>query len=154
MLFRRSFSVQSNKDADTLRKHFLGQHLIVHNLDFEISEKNGTIKVIPHAENSDQVYTLPITRLKFENRPGGCTVRGLSKPRRIDIGGPYLILIFVTFALIAAAVLYIKADPEYIRTVYILTGGALLVFAILWFRMEQGYFDYIRKIKKWLKEHS
>ncbi len=26
--------------------------------------------------------------------------------------------------------------------------------SILWFRMEQGYFDYIPKIKKWVKEQS
>lgn len=153
MLFRRSFSYSSNQSAENLKKHFLGQHLKIHQLDFEIMEKDGHLKIIPHAENSDQVYTLPITRLRFEQKGAGCVVRGVSKPRRIDIGGPYLILIFILFALIAAVALYLKADASYHTTVYILLGISIAVFAILWIRMEQGYFDYIRKIKSWVKQH-
>jgi hypothetical protein len=154
MIFRRYYTIESSKNADLLRRNFLGQHLTIHNLDFEITEKGDSIKVIPHAENDDQVYTLPITRLRFVPKGNGTVIRMLSKPRRIDIGGPYLLMIFVVFAIIAGILLKLYGSGEYDRTSYIIMGVAAAIFALLWLRMEQGYFDYIRKIKKWVREHA
>lgn len=155
MLFNRFYTFQSKKNADVLKKEFLGKHLKIHNLDFEIFDKEGNVKVIPHAEDDNHMYTLPITRLKFTpNEKGtGSIIKMRSKPRRIDIGGPNLLLIFILFALIAAVVLYFKADEAYKNTSYILGGISIIAFAFLWYRMEIGYFDYIRKIKKWVQEH-
>lgn len=154
MIFRRYYTIESSKNADLLRRNFLGQHLKIHNLDFEITERGDSLKVIPHAENDDQVYTLPITRLRFIPKGNGTVIRMLSKPRLIDIGGPYLLIIFVVFAIIAGILLKLYGGGEYDRTSYIIMGVAAAIFALLWVRMEQGYFDYIRKIKKWVKEHA
>lgn len=153
MIFRRYYTFQSKANAETLRQKLLGQHLKVHNLDFEIFDKGEVIKVIPHAEADDHVYTLPITSLKIKPNGAGSTIKMLSKPRRIDIGGPYLLMGFVTFAIIAAVLLYFFGDGTYNNTAYILAGIAITVFILLWLRMEQGYFDYIRKIKRWVSEH-
>jgi hypothetical protein len=153
MIFRRYYTLQSSQQADSLKKNILGQHLKIHHLDFEIKEHNGDIKVIPHAENDDQVYTLPITRLRIIPKGNTSVVKMLSKPRRTDIGGPYLLLIFIFFALIAGVLLYFLGKGEYDNTAYILVGIALIVFALLWIRMERGYFDYIRKTRDWLKSH-
>lgn len=153
MIFRRYYTFQSKQNAETLRQKLLGQHLKVHNLDFEIFDKGDAIKVIPHAEGDEHVHTLPITSLKIKSNGSGSTIKMLSKPRRIDIGGPYLLMFFVTFAFIAGVLLYVYGDGAYNTTAYILVGIAALIFFLLWLRMEQGYFDYIRKIKKWIGQH-
>lgn len=153
MIFRRYYTFKSKQNAEFIKQKLLGQHLRVHQLDFEIFDKGDCIKVIPHAESDEHVYTLPITRLKIKSEGSGCTIRMLSKPRRIDIGGPYLLMVFVTFALIAGVLLYVFGDGQYNNPAYVLVGLGAFIFILLWLRMEQGYFDYIRKIKKWVGEH-
>ncbi|HMT34958.1 MAG TPA: hypothetical protein PKC41_03815 [Chitinophagaceae bacterium] len=153
MIFRRYYTFQSKQNADTLKQKLLGQHLKVHNLDFVIFDKGDSIKVIPHAESDEHVHTLPITNLKIKENGTGCTIKMMSKPRRIDIGGPYLLMMFVFFAVIAGLLLYLYGEGAYNNTAYILVGIAVLIFLLLYIRMQQGYFDYIRKIKKWVGEH-
>jgi hypothetical protein len=154
MLFRSYKTIESKKNIDILKKTFLGQHLKVHNLDFEISEKDDKIKIIPHAENDDHIFTLPITSLKMIPKGDGTTIKLLCKPRRIDIGGPYLLMIFITFAIIAGILLIIKGEGNYNFTAYLLMGIAGITYIFLFIRMQQGYFDYIRKIKKWVVDHA
>lgn len=153
MIFRRYYTIQSKKNAEELKAEIVGKHFKVHELDFEVIDRDGEVKIIPHAENDDHVYTLPITRVRIKNNNNGSTVRLLSKPRRIDIGGPYLIMIFVTLAIGAGIMLYLFGEGVYNNTAYIFAGLGIFIFIILWMRMEQGYFDYIRKIKKWCKEN-
>jgi hypothetical protein len=153
MIFRRYYTIQSNKNLEDVKRIILGQHLKIHTLDFEISEKEGTLKVIPHAEFEEHIYTLPITRLKLSNDGKKTTIKMMSKPRRIDIGGPYLIMIFVTFTFIAGVLLYFFGEGKYNNTAYLLGGFSIAAFAFLWFRLEAGYFDYIRKIRDWVKSH-
>ena len=154
MIFRRYYTIQSNKNADEIKRKLVGQHLKVHVLDFEVSERESDLKIIPHAEHDDHVYTLPITRLKISSGSKGAVIKMMSKPRRIDIGGPYLIMIFVTFMLIASVLLYLFGKGSYNVTAYILAGIALFIFLLLWFRLQVGYFDYIHKIKKWVVEQT
>ncbi len=154
MIFRRYYTFKSSKSSSELKANFLGQHFKIHTLDFEIKEDKDIIRVIPHAESDEHVYTLPITRLKFNTNEKGTIIKMVAKPRRIDIGGPYLLMIFVAFLLIASTMLLLKGDGAYNTTAYILGGLALVVFALLWFRLEQGYFDYIRKIRDWVKSHA
>ncbi len=153
MIFRRYYTLQSKKNPEEVKKQLTGQHLKVHVLDFEVSVRDGDIKIIPHAEVEDHVYTLPITRVRVSASGNGSTIKMMSKPRRIDIGGPYLIMIFVMFMIIAGVMLYLLGEGKYNNTAYILCGISILIFSFLWFRLEMGYFDYIRKIKKWVQEH-
>jgi hypothetical protein len=63
-------------------------------------------------------------------------------------------MIFVLFMIVAGILLYLLGEGKYTNTAYMLCGIAILIFAVLWFRLEMGYFDYIRKIKKWVHCHS
>lgn len=153
MIFRRYATYKSAKNANELKANFLGQHFKIHDLDFEIMGDDDIIRVIPHAETEDHVYTLPITRLRFIPTDNGTIIKMLAKPRRIDIGGPYLLMIFVCFMIIASVLLITLGEGAYNTTAYILFGSAIAIFALLWFRLEQGYFDYIRKVKSWVKSH-
>ena len=110
MLFRRYHTYQSQKSAAELLKSLEGRHLQVHTLDFEVQRREGDLKIIPHAELDDHIYTLPITRIRV-------------------------------------------TESEYNNTSYILGGIAITIFLILWYRLEMGYFDYIRKIAKWVKDN-
>jgi hypothetical protein len=154
MFFIKYFSVESKKSTTQLRNELLGKHLKVHDLDFEVVERDGTIKILPHAENDDHIYTLPITKLKLIDKQGGTTIKGVCKPRRIDIGGPYLLMIFITFAVIASLALLKYGEGDYNLSAYILLGISAATYLLLFFRMEKGYFDYIRKIKKWTKDQA
>lgn len=153
MLFRRYYTLQSKKSPQEVKSALVGRHLKVHVLDFEVWDKDNSIKIIPHAELEEHIYTLPITRVKIIANGTGSTVKLMSKPRRIDIGGPYLIMIFILFALIASVFLYFFGAGKYNNTAYILAGIAGLIFLILWFRLQMGYFDYIHKIKNWVKSN-
>ncbi len=152
MIFRRSYTFNSNQDADKLKSVFLGKHLSIHNIDFEIFDKDGAVKVIPHAENDESVHTLPITELKFTKQGDKTIIKMKSKPRRIDIGGIQLTLSFSFFLFLAALVVFLTLKNSYSNVSYILFGLSVVIFAAVWFRMEQGYFDYIRKIKNWVSE--
>lgn len=153
MIFRSYTSIPSKKSVEELKKHLLGQHLQIHDLDFEIIERNGFIKIIPHAEIENHIYTLPITRLQLIATENGTMIKALSKPRRIDVGGPLMLIIFVAFSLVAAILLYFYGGEDYHNTSYILIGIGFAVLLFLTLRLQQGYYDYIRKINRWVKSH-
>ncbi len=153
MIFRRSYTFKSSQSVEKLKTDFLGKHLSIHNIDFEIFDKDGAIKVIPHAENDETVHTLPITELKFSQQGNGTIIKMRSKPRRIDIGGIQLILVFSFFLFLASIIVFLTLKTSYGNVAYILFGLSAVIFIAVWLRMEQGYFDYIRKIKSWVKKH-
>lgn len=153
MIFRRSYNYTTKHSRQELRQQLEGKHIDIHGLDFEVMDKSGTLKIIPHTEyEEDKVYTLPITHLICSDRSdGGVDLKVKFKPRRIDIGGPYIGLTFVLFIIALGVGLYIhdKANYELESLVMVGLGSALLIG--FFYRMNQGYYDYIRKIKKWVK---
>jgi hypothetical protein len=70
--------------------------------------------------------------------------------RQIDSGGPILIVIFCTFMLIAAGIL-LYVDPKTTQIPYTLLGIGLLFISLFTVRMQTGYFDYVRKIRSFVK---
>lgn len=151
MIFNRSYSFKSSKSSAELKEKLKGEHLKVHEIDFEIFEKEGMLKVIPHAEKlDDKVLTLPITRLVFKDTGSGCEIKMKSKARRIDVGGPSLALFFLFFIFLVGLLLYIFQRGEYFKTAIIAMSLSAFGFIIFWYRLEIGYLDYIRKIKKWI----
>lgn len=153
MIFRRYYTMQSKQNAESLKASLLGKHLKIHQTDFEIFDLNGVVKIIPHAESDEAVHTLPITELKLIPNASTTTIKMKSKPRRIDIGGIYLLMVFILFLIIASIIIYISLNESYHKVSYILFGSGAVIFILVWLRMEQGYFDYIRKTKKWVAEH-
>jgi len=123
-------------------------------MDFEVYEKDRVLRIIPHAEQETNIKTLPITHVEFQGKGNKTQMVINSKMRKIDSGGPLLVVIFCTFMLIAAVLFFIFGAEEYLSFTYTLLGISVAIFLVFWFRMETGYFDYIRKIRDYIKNQS
>jgi hypothetical protein len=154
MIFKRTYRYNSPLQAEDIRQRLIGKHIQVHHLDFEILEREKMLKIIPHAEDTNAVKTLPITHVEMQGTgSSGTKITLTSKPRRIDIGGPYLIVIFCLFCVVGASVLYLMNPLESQWPSISMIAIGLLIFIVFWLRMEAGYFDYTRKIRDFVK-HS
>jgi hypothetical protein len=155
MLFSRHFKYHSNLPEEEIKKRLVGKHVKVHNLDFEIYEKDRMIKIIPHAEQETAIKTLPITHVEFAGDGNRTKVHISSKMRKIDKGGPLILLTFCIFMLAASLIMLLSLRDQGFE-VYAFPMGAvgLLVLIIFWIRLESGYFDYVRKIRNYVKELS
>lgn len=151
MIFNRSYTFTSPQSVEEAKDTLTGKHVDVHKLDFEIMEKDRLLKVIPHAENEERLRILPITHLDIIPDGNGSKIKMTTKPRRIDAGGPYLLVIFCIFCVIAGVGLYLFKREEVLLPALGITAVGLLVFIIFWIKMESGYFDYVRKIKRFVK---
>ena len=152
MLFSRHFRYRTHCSAEDIKKRLVGQHVKVHNMDFEIYEKEHMIKIIPHAEQETNIKTLPITHVEFKGKGNETQVLISSKMRKIDKGGPMILLSFCFFLIAAALVMLLSIQEEgFDIYAFPMLGVALLIFIIFWVRLEQGYFDYIRKIRNYVK---
>lgn len=151
MIFNTTSRIKSKHSPEIIKNKLLGQRVLVHQLDFEVLESNGMLKVIPHAENIEGLKTLPITHIEMEPNSSDTTIKISSKPRRIDVGGLYLIVAFVIF-MFAVAVYFWKAYPDetFIIPLALLAVG-VIIFIVFMLRMQSGYYDYIRKIRHFLK---
>jgi hypothetical protein len=155
MLFTRHYRYSTPLAEEEIKKRLIGQHVRIHNMDFEIYDKDRMLKIIPHAEQETNIKTLPITHVEFRGKGNKTDVVISSKMRKIDKGGPMILLIFCFFLLAAALImlLSIKEDGFEIYA-YPMIAASLLVFIVFWIRLESGYFDYIRKIRNYVKEKS
>ena len=151
MLFARSYRLSTNSSVDSIKSALLGKMFKVHNLDFEIYEGEKCIKIIPHAEKESDIKTLPITHVDLEGKGDTTNLKVSYKIRKIDQGGPYLLVTFCLFLLIGAIAFYIYHEPPY---AYAMFGACLFIFGIFWVKMQRGYFDYASQIRKYLKEST
>lgn len=151
MIFNRTYRLKSSKSTNEIREALVGEKVEVHQLSFEVIDKENMLKIIPHAENDEKFRILPITHLEMSGSGSGTKVKFSSKPRRTDIGGPNLLVIFCLFLIIAGLWLFIVKRSEMMIASFVLTGIGLLVFLIFWIQMERGYFDYVRKLKNFVK---
>lgn len=154
MIFSRTYRYNSKMPIEDIKDRLVGQHVKVHNMDFEVSEKDRVIRVIPHAEQETNIKTLPITQIELKGKGDKTQVVINSKMRKIDSGGPMLIVIFCAFMLIGATLFLILGEEEYMMYTYMLAGIGLAIFLVFWMRMEAGYFDYVRKIRDYVKKQS
>jgi hypothetical protein len=154
MLFSRTYRYQSAMPMEDIKSRLLGKHMRVHNMDFEVFEKDRILRIIPHAEQENSIKTLPITHIELKGKGNKTQVVISSKMRKIDSGGPLLIVIFCSFMLIGGIMFFVFGGKEYMSFTYTLLGISLLIFTIFWMRMETGYFDYIRKIRDHIKKES
>jgi hypothetical protein len=154
MLFSRTYRYQSTIPLEDIRSRLVGKRVKVHNLDFEVMEKDMQLKIIPHAEQIESLKTLPITHIKLANGGSKTQVVIRAKMRKIDQGGPLLIVIFCSFMLLAGIIGFIAGHQEYSTYIYTFFGLGLLIFIVFWLRMERGYFDYVRKLRDYVKRES
>lgn len=149
MLFARSYRLSTSNSVDAIKAALLGKMFKVHNLNFEVYESDNCIKIIPHAENETDIKTLPITHVDLEGRGDTTNLKVSYKIRKIDQGGPYLLVTFCLFLLVGAIAFYIFNEHT---LAYLMLSIGLVIFGIFWAKMQTGYFDYASKIRNYLKE--
>ncbi|SRR5690606_3033108 len=154
MIFSRTYRYKTPLLAEVIKKRLVGTHVKVHDMDFEVTEKDHFIRVIPHAEDMTELKTLPITHVRFQGAGDKTQVVIKSKMRRIDVGGPMMVVIFCGFLFAASLLFLVFGSDEHLTMTYTLGGIALLIFLIFWFRLEKGYFDYVRKIRDYIKSQT
>src|SRR5690606_23243261 len=120
MLFSRTYRFSSSMPEEDIKSRLLGKHVKVHDTDFEFSEKDRMLRIIPHAEHDTSIRTLPITHVEFQGKGNKTQVKIKSKMRKIDSGGPLLLVIFCFFMLIAGVMFYLYGGPEYLDFTYTL----------------------------------
>ena len=150
MFFTRTHRYKFPISKEDVKNRLVGKHVQIHNLDFEILEKDHTLSIIPHAEQVNAIKTLPITHVDLKEEGGKTNVVITSKMRKLDSGGPLLIVIFCGFMLGASVVLFFAAPNEQ-QIQYTLLGIGLSIFTVFTIRMQMGYFDYVRKIRAYVK---
>lgn len=151
MFFTRSFSYQSSLTREDLKRRLIGKHVKIHNLDFEVMEDEEALSIIPHAEQEESIKTLPITWVRFNEIGGKTNVSIKSEMRKFDQGVPQLVLIACAILFIVSGVLYYAQEPLF---TYILAGLASAIFITFWVRMQNGYFDYVRKVRSYVKSRE
>jgi hypothetical protein len=154
MIFNRTLSFKTNHDTSEIKQRLVGKKVHVHQLDFEVVERDDVVKIIPHAEDVDGVTTLPITHVLFNQKGRDTVVRVKTHPRRIDVGGIYILLILLVFFFIAGTCLLYFAGDLYGGVAKVMLAVAALVSVVFWIRMELGYFDYVRKLYRWVKTEA
>jgi hypothetical protein len=153
MFFSRTHTYHFPVQKKELTNRLLGKHVKIHNLDFEVLEHDSSLQIIPHAEQVETIKTLPITRINLIEENNGTKAIVKFKMRRLDSGGPMLIIIFSSFMFIAAAILFMVAEQE--RTLsYTLAGISIFTLVLFTIRMQTGYFDYVRKIAAYVKSRG
>lgn len=154
MIFSRTYRYSTATSSDDIKKRLIGKHVKIHNMDFEVFEKDNNLRIIPHAEQEEHIKTLPITHVDFKANGKNNQVTINCKMRKIDSGGPLLIVIFCMFLLIAGVLFFVVGKKEFLTFTYTLVGISLGIFIVFWLKMESGYFDYVRKIRDYIKKEG
>ena len=149
MFFTNTQRYQASIQKEDLKNRLVGNHVKIHNMDFEVYEKDQSLRIIPHAEQTESIITLPITRVEMKEEGNRMNVVVTSKMRKVDSGGPILVMFFCIFMILASVIL-IAVDGEPKMT-YTLLGIGSTILAIFFVRMQMGYFDYVRKIRTYVK---
>lgn len=152
MFFTRTQRYLTSLSKEEFKDRLIGEHVQIHHLDFEIFETDHKlIRILPHDEQIvNAIKTLPITDIELKAEGNKTRVTMTSRMRKIDSGGPFLIVIFCSFMLIASAIL-LYVDPKETKIPFVLLGISLTFLSIFTLRMQTGYFDYIRKIRRYVK---
>lgn len=148
MFFTRTHEFSINIPKDEFKNRLIGKHVKIHNLDFEVIESDYNLTIIPHAEQVTEIKTLPVTILDFKEESGKTKVIIKSRLRELDAGGPQLIMIFCVFLLAASIALFITSED--LKITFTFLAIFILIFSTFWYRMQTGYFDYVRKIKTYV----
>ena len=152
MFFTRTQKYHFPIPKNDLKNRLIGKHVKIHNLDFEVFEDGPMLHIIPHAEQVQAIKTLPVTSVKLLEEGNNTKVVIKSKMRKLDSGGPFLIVIFCTFFFLASFILlYVGGE----RTItYTMLSIASFIVVLFSYRMQTGYFDYVRKVRSYVKNRA
>ena len=149
-LFTRSHKYQFPIQKELLIYKLIGNRVHIHDLDFEVQENDDCLHITPHAEEITSITTLPETYLDLRGEGNKTQVTVTSKMRTLDKGGPLIVMIFCVFLLAASLILHF-VGREAVLT-YVLSGCSLFIFLVFYIRMQMGYFDYVRKVRQYVKQ--
>ncbi len=127
----------------------VGNSVQIHNLDFDVQENDDCLYIMPRVEELRAITTLPETYLDLKGVGNKTQVIVTSQMRTIDKGGPLLVMIFCAFLLLASIILH-YVGKEALLT-YVLSGCGIFIFLIFYIRLQFGYFDYVRKVRRYVK---
>lgn len=152
MLFTRIHTYYFPMRKEELKSRLVGKHVQIHNLDFEVFEKDRKLSIVPHAEQVETIKTLPITSIVFNEEGNKTKVVVTSKMRQLDSGGPVLIMLFCAFMVLASFFLYtVNREPS---VAYTLMGISVTILTLFCIRLQTGYFDYVRKVRAYIKSKA
>jgi hypothetical protein len=148
-MFTRTHQYQFSIPKEHLKYRLVGHHVKIHDMDFELQVEDQDLSIVPHAEEGTPITTFPFTQVELRENGNKTQMVITSKMRPIDAGGPILLMLFCVFFLVASLILFfVGKDP----IVTICLGGiSLLVFTLFLIRLQRGYFDYVRKIRAYVK---
>lgn len=152
MLFTRTTRYNCSIPTEDYKNRLVGKHVRIHNLDFEVYEKDKSLRIIPHAEQETAIKTLPITHVDFKEEGSHTKVVVTTRMRKLDSGGPMLVLIFCAFLILSSVVLLYVGHERLIT--YTMLGIGSAIFSIFIVRMQLGYFDYVRKIRAYVRSRQ
>jgi len=149
MLFTKTSRYQFSVPKEHLRYRLLGNNLTIHNMNFEVLERDHALHIIPNGEDLSKPKALPIAQVDLKEDGRKTNVVVTTSMRQHDSGGPLLVLLFCSFLFIASFILlYIGKDP---MLTWFLWGTSGIIFAILIIRLQMGYFSYVRKIRTYVR---
>src|ERR1043165_4226926 len=119
MFFTGTQRYQSRISKEDFKKRLNGNHVKIHDVDFEVMEKGSYLSIIPHAEQMNSIKTLPITHVDLKEEGNSTKVVVTTKMRKIDAGGPMLIMLFCAFLFIASfTLMYAAKEPMITYTLF------------------------------------
>ena len=152
MLFTRMHTYYFPLRKDELKNRLVGKHVKIHNLDFEVFEKDRKLSIVPHAEQEETIKTLPITSVVINEEGNNTKVVVTSRMRQLDSGGPVLIILFCAFMVLTSLLLYkVNREP---RIAYSLMGISITILTLFCIRLQMGYFDYVRKVRAYIRSKA
>jgi hypothetical protein len=152
MFFTRTQKYNLPIPKDDLKKRLIGKHVRIHNLDFEVFENGPYLTIIPHTEQVNAIKTLPVTNVELREEGSRTKVVITSSMRKLDSGGPMLLMIFCAFMFIASFILLYVGGEKMIT--YTMLGIACFIMVLFSIRMQMGYFDYVRKVRAYVKDRA
>ncbi|HTO15986.1 MAG TPA: hypothetical protein VLZ83_09450 [Edaphocola sp.] len=154
MFFNCSSTISSKLSAKELNNKLAGQKVEIKGLEFDVKSSDGIIKLIPLTENDATSRIAPISHVVIESNGDGSKVCVRSKPRRLDLGGLYLVVGAILLLLGIAIYLYIAYPERTLETPMILVIASFLAFLIFRIRLHTGYYSYIGGIRKFIRENA
>jgi hypothetical protein len=152
MFFTRTQKYHFQISRNDLKNRLIGKHVKIHNLDFEVFDNGIMLSIIPHTEQVNAIKTLPVTDVELREERNGTKVIITSRMRKLDSGGPLLLVIFCIFMYVASFILlYVGGEKPITYTMLSIASVILLIFSL---RMQMGYFDYVRKVRGYVKNRA
>jgi len=148
-MFTRTHQYYFSIPKEHLKYRLVGSHVTIHDLDFEVLEQDQSLSIMPRVEEESAKITFPITEVALNDEGNKTEMVITSKMSSIDSGAQMVMMLFCFFFMAASFILlFIGHDP--VVTISLCTIS-LLIFVFFLIRLQLGYFNYVRKIRSYVK---